>query len=213
MNILDIVLIVPIIYASYKGFKHGLIIEVFTLLALLVGIYIGIHFSDAVANWLKNSLNWHSEYLPVIAFTITFLGVGAMIYFGGKVLEKMIKVVHLSPLNKIAGVVFSVLKMIYILSVTLVIFDSYDERGDFFPKKSRQESLLYQPVKDVSTKTVPALSSSTLFLKNMLQPTTDSTGLTVQEVLRAKEIADSLGIDAQDAKQIKSIHDEYVVKK
>jgi hypothetical protein len=47
----------------------------------------------------------------------------------------------------------------------------------------------------------------------MLQPTTDSTGLTVQEVLRAKEIADSLGIDVQDAKQIKAVHDEYVVKK
>jgi membrane protein required for colicin V production len=46
MNSIDILLIIPLVYAAWKGFKHGLIIEVFTLLALFVGIYVGIHFSD-----------------------------------------------------------------------------------------------------------------------------------------------------------------------
>lgn len=209
MNFIDIVILVPIIYACYKGFKHGFVIELFTLLALLVGIYVGIHFSDAVAGWMKTSLGWDSEYLPVIAFTVTFLGVGAMIYFGGKVVEKMIKVVQLSPLNKALGIVFAGLKMLYIVSVVLVLIESYDEKGGFFPKETKEKSLLYKPVCQVSTTTVPALKNSTIFIKNALQPESDSTGLTVEQILRAKDIADSLGIDANDAAEIKRVHDKY----
>jgi membrane protein required for colicin V production len=209
MNFIDILLIVPLCYAGWKGFKNGFVIELFTLLAILVGIYVGIHFSDFVAEWMKSTFEWDSPYLPVIAFTITFLGVGAMIYFGGKLVEKMIKVVHLSPVNKAFGIVFAVLKMLYILSVILVLIDSYDEKGDFFPENTKESSLLYEPVKNISTTTVPALAESTIFIENALKPETDSTGLTVDQVLRAKAVADSLGIDAQDAKQILEIHEKY----
>ncbi len=168
MNFIDIVLIVPIAYAAYKGFKHGFVIEVFTLLAILVGIYVGIHFSDFTAQWLSETFDMHSAYLPVIAFTLTFLAVGALIYFGGKVVEKMIKVVHLSIVNKLAGLVFAAIKMTYILSVILVLIDSYDEKGDFFPDNTKKESLLYVPVREVATKSVPALSRSTIFMKNAM---------------------------------------------
>lgn len=212
MNFLDILIIVPIGYAAYKGFKHGFIIELFTLLAILVGIYVGVHFSDSVASWMKENFSWDSPYLPVVAFTITFLGVGALIFFGGKVLEKMVKVVQLSPVNKVLGIVFASLKMLYILSVLLVLIESYDEKSDFFPEETKKASLLYIPVRDVSTKTVPALSESTIFIKNALQSETDSTGLTIDQVLRAKEVADSLGIDANDAKQLLEVHQKYCEK-
>ena len=209
MNFMDILILVPIGYAAWKGFKHGFVIELFTLLAILVGIYVGIHFSDFIAAWLKVTFSWDSPYLPVVAFTITFLGVGAMIYFSGKLIEKMIKVVNLSPVNKAFGIVFAVLKMLYILSVLLVLIESYDEKNDFFPEKTKEHSLLYIPVRDISVKTVPALSESTIFIKNALQPETDSTGLTIDQVLHAKEVADSLGLDANDAKQILEIHEKY----
>lgn len=213
MNFIDILIIVPLIYAGYKGFKHGLIIEVFTLLALFVGLYAGIHFSDFIAEFLKTSFSWDSEYLPIISFTIIFLGIGAMVFFAGKTIEQMVKVVNLTPLNKFFGVFFAVLKMLYIVSVILVIAESYDEKGDFFPEEKKENSLLYSPVKAVSTTTIPGMDASSIFIKNAFKAESDSTGLTVEQVLRAKEIADSLGIDASDAVEIKRVHDEYVEKK
>lgn len=213
MNFIDILILVPLIYAGYKGFKHGLIIEVFTLLALFVGIYAGIHFSDFIAAFLKESFSWDSEYLPIISFTLIFLGVGAMVFFAGKTIEQMVKVVNLTPLNKFFGVFFAVLKMIYIASVILVIAESYDEKGDFFPEEKKESSLLYYPVKAVSTYTIPGMDESTIFIKNAFKSESDSTGLTVEQIIRAKEVADSLGIDAGDAMEIKRVHDEYVEKK
>lgn len=210
MSIVDILILIPLGYAAWKGFQHGIIIEIFTLLALLVGIYAGIHFSDVTANWMKNSLGWDSEYLPVIAFTITFLGIGAMVYFAGKMIEQFVKVTNLTPINKAFGIVFAVLKMTYFVSVFLVLLESYDEKGDFLPPSMKEKSLLYNPILKVSTTTIPALKESTLFVKNALQ--SDSTDLTVEQVLRAKEIADSLGIDAQDGKELYDVYQKYEKK-
>ena len=139
MNFLDILILVPLIYAGWKGFKHGLIIEVFTLLALVVGLYAGIHFSDGVSKWLKVTFQWDSEYLPVISFTITFLAVGAMVYFAGKAIERVVKVANLTPVNKFLGLFFAVLKMTYFVSVAIVLLESYDEKGHFFPLENKRE--------------------------------------------------------------------------
>lgn len=209
MNYTDVLILIPLIYAGWKGFKHGLIIEVFTLLALVVGLYAGIHFSDYIAKILKTTFGWNSSYVPVVSFTITFLAVGAMVYFAGKAIEKVVKLTGLTPLNKGFGVLFSILKMIYYISVIIVLIESYDEKSNFFPTETKEQSILYKPVKKVSSTTIPGLSESTIFLKNVFKNETDSTGLTVEEIIRAKEIADSLGIDANDAAKIKEIHDKY----
>ena len=207
MVFVDILIIIPLIYAAYKGFKHGIIIEVFTLLALFVGIYAGIHFSDFTAKWLRESFSWESDYLPVIAFTVTFLAVGAMVYFAGKMIEQVAKVTSLTPANKFFGIVFALLKMTYFISVFLVLLQSYDDKGHFIPHEMKEESLLYNPVSKVSTTLTPALQQSTIFLKNKLY--SDSTTLTVKQTVRAKELADSLGIDAKDGVELLRIYQEY----
>ncbi len=209
MNFLDLIIILPLIYAAYKGFKHGFIIELFTLLAIIVGIYVGIHFSDYTANWLKNSFGWTSEYTPVVSFTITFLAVGALIYFGGKTIEKMVKIAQLSSINKMLGVVFALVKTVYILSIFFVLIESYDEKSSFFPTETKENSLLYKPVLNTSMQSIPSLKESTIFLRNALKPESDSTGLTIEQVLAAKKTADSLGIDASDAKTIFEVHQKY----
>lgn len=165
MNYLDILLFIPLIIGAWRGFKKGFVIELFTLLALLVGIYAGIHFSDFMSDILSEQVGLTSQYLPAIAFTITFLGVGAMVFFGGKMIEKLIKVVALSPVNKVAGLIFGLLKMLYITSALLVILESIDEKNDFIPEDLKESSLLYEPVKGTALNTIPALKHSSLFLE------------------------------------------------
>lgn len=209
MNFIDVLLIVPIVYAAWKGLKNGFIIEVFTLLALVVGLYAGIHFSDFLAGIFKEKLGWESAYAPTICFTIIFLGIGAMIYFAGVALKKLVKVVNLSMFDKVAGLSLSVITCLYLLSTFLNLLDSYDEKGSFFPEEKKESSLLFYPVKAVSTYTIPGFSESSIFLKNMFRAESDSTGLTAEEVYETKQLADSLGITIDDAKALKKLHDEH----
>lgn len=207
MNFIDVLFLIPIAYFSYKGFKNGLIIEVFTLLAFLVGIYAGINFSDGTASLLRNNWGFTSEYLPTIAFTITVLVVGAMVYFGGKFLEKIVDITGLSIANKMGGVALGFLKSLYLLSVLAVLMESYDEKNDFISEETKEQSLLYEPVKELSIQTIPHMKESSIFLRNALQPEADSTGLTIDQVIRAKHVADSLGIELEDVQELKKFHD------
>ncbi|MFN5442605.1 MAG: CvpA family protein [Crocinitomicaceae bacterium] len=207
MNLIDVVILVPIIYAAWKGFKHGLIIEIFTLLALFVGLYAGIHFSDLTANILHKNVGLSSKYIPVIAFSITFLGIGAMVYFLGKTIERIIKVTQLTPINKLAGVFFSVLKYIYILSTILILLESYDEKIGFFPSKMKEESLLYHPIMQVSKTSIPGMKESTIFVHNLLD--TDTSTYTLKEIRRAKFLADSIGVQTNDSIKLREIYFTY----
>ena len=146
MNFLDLILIIPLVIGGWRGFKRGLVIEVFTLLALLVGIYAGIHFSDYLSDILKEKMGFQSEYLPAISFTIILLMVGAMVYFAGKIIEKAVNIIALSMANKIAGMFFGLIKMLYIVSILLVLFEAYEDSENSKNSNVRQESLLYSPM-------------------------------------------------------------------
>jgi membrane protein required for colicin V production len=175
MNYLDILLLIPILIGAWRGYNKGFVIEIFTLLALLVGIYAGIHFSDYMAAILRDSVGIESEYLPAIAFTFTFLLVGAMVYFLGKLIEKGLKILALGMVNKIAGLFFGVVKMVFILSAGLVILESYDEKGNFIPTDLKTDSLLYEPITKTSLTAIPALKYSDLFIKMIASDSLEDT--------------------------------------
>ena len=175
MNYIDIIIAVPLIYAAWSGFRKGLVlcpkgvfigISTIPLLALLVGIYVAINFSDWTSNFIIEQFDIEGKYLPVVAFTLTFLAVGAMIYFAGKMLEKMLRLVNLSFVNKLLGLILGLIKMVYILSILIIIVETYDERGSFVKTELKEESLLYHPLKNVATFTIPAMENSKIWIKN-----------------------------------------------
>ena len=191
--------------AAWKGFKRGFIIEIFIVLALLVGIYCGIHFSDYTSDLIKEKLNVSSIYLPLISFALTFTVIAVGIYFIGKMLEKVIKIAQLSLLNKLGGVFFSVVKTLYFMSTLFLLIASAQEKTEIIPTATLNESLLYTPVSKLSLATIPYLKESKLFITENFK----STAYTEKEVIRAKEIADSLGISTTDSLELRRIYFNY----
>lgn len=91
-----------------------------------------------------------------------------MVYFGGKALEKVVKVVQLGLVNRLFGVVFSMLTMILLIGGMILIFESYDQRKDILSEETKEHSLLYYPVLNTAQFFIPAMEESTLYLKNTL---------------------------------------------
>jgi len=205
MNFIDLLILVPLLLAAWKGFKRGFIIEIFIVLALLVGIYCGIHFSDYTSDLIKDKLNVSSIYLPLISFALTFTVIAVGIYFIGKMLEKVVKIAQLSLLNKLGGVFFSVVKTLYFMSTLFLLIASVQEKTEIIPTATLNESLLYTPVSKLSLATIPYLKESKLFITENLK----STAYTEKEVIRAKEIADSLGISTTDSLELRRIYFNY----
>lgn len=173
MNYLDIVFALLVVWAAWVGFKKGFVIELFTFLALFVGLYAGIHFSNFATKLITEDFDMHSEYTPAIAFTVTFLAVGAMVYFAGKAIEKAIKVVQLSPLNKLAGMAFGVLKAAFLIGGFTLVVDAYDKEEAYVPNNLRNGSVVYRSSRAVTKACMPALEESTKFVQKSLVKNND----------------------------------------
>lgn len=163
MNAIDLILIIPLAWAAYKGFKKGFIIEIFSLLALFAGVYGGIHFSEGVAHWLDQTVQIKEKYLPVVSFAVTFIGVVVLVFYLGKLIEKAINMAAMKPLNKLAGALFSILKYGLIMSVILGFLLPINKNLDLIKQSTINESALAKPIEGLATTIIPAVKESDFY--------------------------------------------------
>jgi membrane protein required for colicin V production len=160
VNYIDIILIIPIAIGAWKGFRKGLILEVFSLLALFAGIYAGVYFSSYAADFLREDIKLHSEYNGIGAFLVTFVAVLVGVYYMGKMVSSMAKIASLEIVNKIMGAVFSSVKALLILSIALMCLKGLNGKFRVLPEEIIEESLLFEPVSNLPLVILPAIEES-----------------------------------------------------
>lgn len=156
--IIDIVFAVLLGFSVYKGFKNGFFVEVASFIGLLVGIFVALKFS----NWMGAVFSdifptWHSKYITITAFILTFILVLIGIHLSAKVLTKVFNGAFLGGMNKIAGVIFSVLKMILTLSVVLFIVEKININNLLISKETQKNSIFYHPIQNSAKAIYPTI--------------------------------------------------------
>lgn len=142
MTILDILLLIPLGWLVFLGWRKGVIREAATLAGIVAGIWAAVNLSKLVANLL--GLTGTSAIL--IAFFITFVGALVLTYLLGRSIERLVKSAHLSLANKIGGATLGMTKALCILAVILNGIVLLDKNEELINRETREKSLLYTPV-------------------------------------------------------------------
>ena len=111
------------------------------LVALALGIFGALKLSGFTAAQLENHIHVSEEFLYLISLGITFLLVFIGVNLVGRIIEKIAEAVELSFVNRMLGVLFSLLKTVLIIGVLLCFVDRIDHQVHFLPKNSRENSL------------------------------------------------------------------------
>lgn len=135
MNALDLILIFPLIWAGFRGFKNGLITEVVSIAALVGGIYLALHYTDSIAQYI------HNDAAQLIACALIFGGVLLGGYLGGLLAKKITAIPDL--LDKILGIVLGVAKVLALCSLLLIGLKAIDVKNVILTDKVTQNSWLY----------------------------------------------------------------------
>ena len=146
MNYIDLIFAIAFLWAAYKGLTKGFIIQAAALAALLLGILGAIKFSGLTAKLITEKLDYHSDYLQLIAFAITFIVIVVGVHLVARMADKLVKAVALGFVNRIFGLLFSWLKTAFIISIILIILNSINQRTPFLPRTAIEKSLLYKPL-------------------------------------------------------------------
>lgn len=147
MNYIDIVLGLLLVFSAISGFRKGLVVELASLAALILGIWGAIEFSYVTSEFLIENFNLQTKYLNIISFVLTFIVIVILVNVIGRVINKLVETVMLGFINKLAGLAFGILRAALILSIILVVFDKIDEDVEILSREAKAESRLYDPIR------------------------------------------------------------------
>ncbi len=159
MSLLDIIILIPLVWFTVKGFTKGLIIELASLAALVLGIYIAYFFSDFTAHILTDKLGMTSQYIQPLSFVVTFLIVIILVFILAKALEAVVKTASLGVFNKLAGALFGFIKITLICAFCLYQLAYFDINEKFITKNTKEKSYTYKPLMKVSVTVMPYIKN------------------------------------------------------
>ncbi|MDR1226047.1 MAG: CvpA family protein [Prevotellaceae bacterium] len=157
--IFDIIFLLLFFYAIYLGVTKGLILQLTELISLISGIYLAYKLSFLLAGW-PSGLGLSTHTVSVVAFIITFILVVVVARLVGSALNKIVKVVLLGWANRLCGVLVSVLKMAFIISIALLLLNTINDVTKFLPGKQISDSKLYSPLAKFAPSIFPYLAFS-----------------------------------------------------
>ena len=159
MGIIDIIIICCFLPSLYFGAKNGFIRQIISLVIIILGIKLSISFSPHVAEWLQSRVEFQPMWISVISFVAVFAAVAIVLSLVEKLLDSLIDVTMLGWLNRLLGIVFSMLKVAVILSLVAYFVNSANELVGFISEEKLAESNFFKPLLDLSDKIFPALKS------------------------------------------------------
>ena len=157
---LDIVLLTPLIWGAYTGFKKGLIAQILGITSLLVGVWIGTQHQELIEFLIIDKVQ--EKFLSIACFIILFFGIiilGAIII---KMSEKFINFIQLKLLNKIAGVVLGIVKILSFLIVIVFIIESWDVNSFIIKRDTKEASIAYPIFKSIGNMVLPTLKDENI---------------------------------------------------
>ncbi|WP_426490160.1 CvpA family protein [Hymenobacter sp. 102] len=119
MSTFDILLLIPLAIGAVQGYRRGLVLEVASLLAFVLGVVGGLALLNDAIPLVRHYVGEAFGLLPLVSFGLVF----AAIVWGVHLLSKFIRTaVHLTPLgllDNVGGAASGVLKWVLGMSLLL----------------------------------------------------------------------------------------------
>lgn len=157
MATVDIIITVLLVIGAVRGFISGLILQVTSLAALILGIWMAIRFSNFTATVLMEKFGLNGHFVSLLSFAITFLLVLTAIHFLGRLIDKFFNLTPLGIINKLFGLVFGVAKYGLIISVIIVFAEKANHRFKFYTEEEHNKTILYKPLSRLAPAIYPYL--------------------------------------------------------
>ncbi len=152
MSKIDIAIAILLAVGAFLGYKRGFLMELFFLVAFVLGVFAGFKLMGWGVEYLAQKFNADTAVLPYISFLLIFVIVVLIVTFiGGRIKNSMDKT-FLGRVDAAAGALLGVLKYAFSISIILWLVDSFKIR---LPENWVSDSVLYPIVAQVA----PTLAS------------------------------------------------------
>lgn len=157
MNTLDMLMLIPLAWGAFNGYRKGLLIEIVGVAAFVLALIVGFKFlrfgTDLLAPYLTAELT--RRILPLIGFSVIFFPTVFMVNRLGYSLRGMLRYTLLGTLDSMAGAAVGIFTWIFGISIFFWLLSTV---GIDIPAQYRQESLLYEYVVPIAPQIISVIS-------------------------------------------------------
>ena len=164
MSGIDIVLGILILVGAYHGYKAGFLLELFSLVAIVLGVLAGFKFMGWAMVALGQKVEINKDVLPYVAFAMVFIAVVIVVNLLGKLVKTSVDKTLLGPVDEVGGAVVGLVRTTFVFSIALWIVDSLNLS---FISEWTEDSWLYPVVADVAPKFTHWISGFLPFFKDV----------------------------------------------
>lgn len=161
--LIDIIFLILLLLAVFKGLRNGLIVALFSLIGFILGIAVAVKLSTVAAAYIGSAVTISQRWMPLFAFILVFVAVVVLVRLGARALEGVVEVAMLGWLNRLGGVLFYALLYIFVFSIVLF----YLSQVHFIKDETAQASVVYPYIQPLGPKVVDGLSAIVPLFKNM----------------------------------------------
>ena len=114
-----------------------------------------------VSEWVAQYITASEQVIKVVAFALILVVVFIVLGLLGRVLEKILDFAFLGWVNRLLGVIFSLMKAFLLLGLVILAFNALNNAFGLVKPDVIEDSVLYGPVKNLADTIFP-------YIKNML---------------------------------------------
>ena len=160
---LDLLFVIILVLAIVKGYQRGLIVGVFSFVAVIIGLAAAIKLSAVVAGYIGDTIKVSNEWLPVISFAVVFILVVLLIRLGANMIQKTVEISMLGWVNRLGGILLFI--AIYGMVYSVVLF--YADQLKLLQPDTIEKSVTYSYVQPWGPKIINGFASVVPVFKGM----------------------------------------------
>ena len=167
--IIDIIFVILLTIALWKGYSQGFIVAIFSFIAIFIGLAAAVKFSVVVSAWLHSNTNIGTRWLPFISFLAVIIIVIILVRWIAGLIQAGIEFAMLGWLNRLGGIVLYV--ALYTMVYSIILF--YATQMGTIKKETILTSVVYNIIEPWGPKSIDMLGNSVPVFKNMFQDLKD----------------------------------------
>ncbi len=146
MSWLDILILLPLLIGLVRGLMKGLIVEVSSIVAILLGFFGAKYWSAAFASWLMQQFDWSETACIVVAYALLFAGIALGLNIVARLLSKLFQKIQLGWLNRLLGGIFGTAKWGIVIVALVLCVHNLDKQFQFIQPELREKSVIYTTI-------------------------------------------------------------------
>ena len=124
--VVDIIAVIILVYAIYKGWTKGFTMAIFTVASYLISVLLALQFSGMVAGYIRDYAKNDSKWYSFLAFVLVLVAGIIAVRIIGKLIEKSAQVLMLGLPNKLLGILFFSFIYLTLFSIVLVYAEKFE---------------------------------------------------------------------------------------